>query len=167
MLEGRAEEARARLRAAADLYRRSMECAPPASYGRLIGMVKAAVLAGEPDDAAAQVLRELPAPDSPTAWYAVALAALATGDDELAARAADGMRAGGAALGRAAEAVAALAGGDAARYAAALRAIVADFEARDEHLTGVPFADTALALERLAEPRGLAAGVASPLLPRR
>ena len=51
------------------------------------------------------------------------------------------------------------------RYAAAVRAIVADFESRDEHLTGVPVADTALMLERLAEARGLAAHPASALLP--
>ena len=67
------------------------------------------------------------------------------------------MRAGSPAFGRAADAIEALAGGDAEAYAAAVRAIVADFEAREEHLTGVPVADTALMLERLAEPRGLAA----------
>jgi hypothetical protein len=44
-------------------------------------------------------------------------------------------------------------------------AIVADFEGRDEHLTGVPIADTALMLERLAGARGLAAHPASALLP--
>jgi hypothetical protein len=44
-------------------------------------------------------------------------------------------------------------------------AIVADFEGRDEHLTGVPIADTALMLERLAG--GLASRPASPLLPPR
>jgi uncharacterized protein len=42
---------------------------------------------------------------------------------------------------------------------------VADFETREEHLTGVPIADTALVLERLAEPRGLAVYPLSPLLP--
>ena len=55
--------------------------------------------------------------------------------------------------------------GDTAAYRAAVDAIVADFAARSEHLTGVPIADTALMLERLAAERGMAAGVRSPLLP--
>ena len=75
------------------------------------------------------------------------------------------MRAGSAAFGRAADAIEALADGDDEAYAAAARAIVADFEGREEHLTGVPVADTALMLERLAEPRGLAAHPRSALLP--
>jgi hypothetical protein len=43
-------------------------------------------------------------------------------------------------------------------------AIAADFETREEHLEGVPIADTALMLERLAAARGMACGPASPLL---
>ncbi|HWT26182.1 MAG TPA: hypothetical protein VN213_21925, partial [Solirubrobacteraceae bacterium] len=39
--------AAAELRAAAELYRRSWEAAPPRSFGRLVGMLKAAVLAGD------------------------------------------------------------------------------------------------------------------------
>ena len=75
------------------------------------------------------------------------------------------MREGSAAFGRAADAISGLAARDGDAYAAAVRAIVSDFEGRDEHLTGVPVADTALMLERLAEPRGLAAHPASALLP--
>jgi hypothetical protein len=63
------------------------------------------------------------------------------------------------------EALAALAGGDAGRYRAALDAIVADFAAREQHLSGVAVADTAMVLERLAEPRGMAVRPASPLIP--
>ena len=103
--------------------------------------------------------------DSPPAWWALALAALAADDDALARRAADGMRSGSDAFGRAADAVAALAGRDRAAYAAAVHAIVADFEARDTHLTGVPIADTALVLERLAERHGVAVHPRSALLP--
>ena len=77
------------------------------------------------------------------------------------------MRAGSPAFGRAADAITAIAARDADGYAAAVRAIVEDFEQREEHLTGVPVADTALMLERLAEPRGLAAHPASALLPAR
>jgi hypothetical protein len=42
---------------------------------------------------------------------------------------------------------------------------VRDFEGREQHLSGVAIADTGLMLERLAERREMAAGVASPLLP--
>ena len=71
----------------------------------------------------------------------------------------------GEAFARTGRALAALAASDAPAYAAALADIVADFEARDQHLSGVPIADTALVLERLAEPRGIAARPRSPLLP--
>jgi hypothetical protein len=75
------------------------------------------------------------------------------------------MRQGSDPLGRAAAAVAALADGDRARYGAAIGLVVADFEGREEHVTGVPIADTALVLERIAARRGIASGVTSPLLP--
>jgi predicted CoA-binding protein len=102
---------------------------------------------------------------TPPSWWALALAALADGDDDAARRAADGMLAGSEAFGRAAGAVAALARRDRQAYAGMLAAIVADFETREEHLTGVPIADTALVLDRLAERRGMAAHPPSPLLP--
>ncbi|MDQ3849196.1 MAG: hypothetical protein M3296_01080, partial [Actinomycetota bacterium] len=79
--------------------------------------------------------------------------------------AADAMRQGSPAFVRAADAIGALADRDADRYARAVADIVVDFEHRDEHLTGVPFADTALMLERLADARDLAWHPASPLLP--
>ena len=40
------EAARAAFAQAAELYRESWEVAPPSAYGRLVGMVKSAVLAG-------------------------------------------------------------------------------------------------------------------------
>jgi hypothetical protein len=169
LLAGDAANAEAAMRAAADAYRRSWEVAPPTSFGRLVGMLKAAVIAGDAGEEAAYARRALPdppdPPESPTAGYAVALAALVQGDDGLAAAAARGMRSGGPAFARAADAVEALATGDGDAYAAAVAAIVADFEVRDRHLTGVPIADTALMLERLAERRGLACRPRSPLLP--
>jgi hypothetical protein len=153
-------------RAAARLYRESWEAAPPASYGRLIGMLKAAVLAGDAGEAAVYARGSLgDAAGSAPARYALAIAALVQGDDDEAEAAAEGMRGGSEAMVRAADAIAALAAGDAAAYADALRAIVDDFEGREQHLTGVPIADTALMLERFAAARGMAAGVESPLLP--
>jgi predicted CoA-binding protein len=157
-------DARPALRRAADRYRASWEAAPPRAFGRLVGYAKASILAGE--DPAAYVRGQLgDEADSPPAAWALALAALSAGDDELATRAAEGMRAGSDAFGRAADAVGALAAGDRDAYRAAVHAIVDDFERRDEHLTGVPIADTALVLERLAERRLLAAHPRSALLP--
>jgi predicted CoA-binding protein len=158
------EDARPALQRAAAAYRRSWEAAPPGSYGRLIGYAKASVLAG--DNPVEYVTGQLGAEDrTPPACWARALAYLADGNDVRADRAADGMRAGSEAFGRAAEAITALAAGDRARFAAAQQAIVADFEGRETHLTGVPIADTALVLDRLAEHRGLAAHPDSDLLP--
>ena len=159
-------DAREPLGRAARAYRASWEAAPPRSFGRLVGYAKATILAG--GDPSAFVREQAGEGDSPPSWWALALAALAAGDDGAAARAAraaEGMRGGSEAFGRAADAVAALARGDRDGYAAALAAIVADFEGRENHLTGVPIADTALVLERLAERRGLAAHPSSPLLP--
>jgi uncharacterized protein len=157
------DDAREPLRRAAAAYRTSWEAAPPRSFGRLVGYAKASILAGE--NPAGYVHERLGEPDSPPAFWALALAALADGDDATAARAAEGMRAGSEAFGRAAAAVAGLADGDRDAYAAAVRSIVDDFEGREEHLTGVRIADTALVLERLAERRGIAAHPVSPLLP--
>ena len=149
------------------LYRESWESAPPGGYGRLVGMLKAAILRGDADAAAAYARAALGAQDSsPTAAYALALACLAVGDDAEATTGAEGMAAGGEAFERTAAALAALAGHDAVAYATALTAVIADFEARDVHLTGVPIADTAVVLERLAEPRGMSQRPTSPLLPR-
>src|SRR5918999_1245737 len=159
------DDASEELRAAAALYRSSWEAAPPASYGRLIGMLKAAVLAGDAREEALYARGSLgDAAGSAPASYALAIAALVEGDD---AAAAEGMRGGSEAMVRAADAIAALAAGDEEEYGRAVRAIVEDFEGRDEHLTGVPIADTALMLERLAAARGMACGITSPLLPSR
>jgi hypothetical protein len=159
--------ARAAFLAAAELYRRSWEAAPPGSYGRLVGMLKSAVLAGGGEAEADYALAALgdEQEGSPTACYALALSALINGDDSAAKRTAAGMGAGSDPFGRTAAAIAALADRDQGAYTASLEAIVRDFEGREQHLTGVPIADTAAMLERLAEPRGMAAQLASSLLP--
>jgi hypothetical protein len=167
LLAGDGEAARAAFAAAAELYRRSWEVAPPGGYGRLVGMLKSAVLAGGGEGQADYVQAALADEQegSPTASYARAIAALITGDDAAVKRSAARMRTGSDAFGRAADAIAALADRDEDAYAASLRAIVRDFEGREQHLSGVAIADTGLMLERLAERREMAAGVASPLLP--
>ncbi|WDT94356.1 hypothetical protein JDY09_03660 [Thermoleophilum album] len=174
LLAGRRSEAEARYRDAAAAYFASWRSAPPESYGRLIGYVKCAVLAGSNAAAAGRTALDalkaagvdlagvLP---SPACAYAVALAALAAGERELARRAAAAMAAGGGAFERTAAAIAAIASGDSERYEQALAAIVRDFEQRDDHLTGIAIADTAVVLRRLGERSGLGTSVASPLLP--
>jgi hypothetical protein len=167
LLAGDAAAAAPILREAAATYRASWEAAPPGGYGRLVGMLKDAILAGDAVDDATYVRAALAGDESesPTAAYALALASLAIGDEigtEVAARS---MRAGGEAFDRTADALAALAGRDQPAYAVALAAIIADFEARESHLTGVAIADTALALERLAAARGMAQRPVSPVMP--
>jgi hypothetical protein len=154
------------LREAERCYRESWEAAPPGSFGRLVGELKAAILRGDAGPAAAHARAALGHEDeSPTAAYALALACLATGDDAEATAAAARMATGGEAFERTAAALAALSRRDEVEYATALRAVIADFEGRDSHLTGVAIADTAVVLERLAEARGLQQRPASPLFP--
>ncbi|HEU4702207.1 MAG TPA: hypothetical protein VFS37_06955 [Conexibacter sp.] len=168
LLRGDAARSRTLFREAAERYRSSWEAAGPQAFGRLIGFLKASVLWGEGGHAAAYVREALvgePA-TSPVASYALALAATIQGDDELALSAVEGMRASDdAAFGRTADALHALAVADRDGYAAALTAIVADFAAREDHLTGVAFADTAVMLERLAARREMAVRPASAVMP--
>lgn len=164
------DEARVAFREAADMYRQSWEAAPPGSFGRLVGMLKCAVLAGGGAREARYARRALgdaarAGAESPTASYAQALAALILDLDVEAQVWALAMSAGSDAFKRTAEAVAALAAWDGGRYAVALAEIVHDFEARTEHLTGVAIADTAVVLDVLAARRGFAVTMASPVLP--
>src|SRR5215217_2351466 len=130
LLDGDAALGGERLAEAVARYRASWELAPPRSYGRLVGMLKAAVIAGDATEAAAYARAAVPEADSPPSSYVRAVAALVEGDDAAAASFADGMRAGSAAFGRAADAITALAARDASAYAAGVRAIVDDFEHR-------------------------------------
>ena len=139
-------------REAASLYWTSYGLAPPTSYGRLVGMLKAAVLGGGGSEEAARVRALLPdGGSSPTSCYAVAIAALIEGDDARAARAADGMRGGGDAFARAADAISAIVARDDAAATRAIVAIEADFAARDAHVTGVAIADTAVLFTTLRQ----------------
>jgi hypothetical protein len=167
LLAGDAPAARLAFAEAAVLYRRSWEAASATSYGRLIGMLKSAVLAGTGEPEARYVQAQLALDDSatPAAAYAHALAALILGEERTARQWSEEMRTGGEAFIRTAAAISGLAGGEATDYAAALGQIVDDFEARAQHLTGVAIADTALMLQELAARRGLAAQIRSSVLP--
>lgn len=170
LMQGRRAEAAGWLVRAAERYRESWPDAPPASWGRLIGAVKARILAGDWEGAAADAawaLEQGPAEaDSPIGRYAACLAALVLGDDDAAAALAEPLlRAADEFPRPVAEALAALAGGDAPGYAEAAACVLESFESRDAYLEDVPVADTVMVLEALARRRGVAAGLSSPLLP--
>jgi hypothetical protein len=166
LLAGEERAAAEALLEASRLYRESWELASPTRFGRLIGMLKAAVIAGDASSAAAYARTQLPDPvESAPASYALAIAALVERDDGTARGASAGMRSASPPFVRTADAIDGLLDHDVERYAGAIDEIVADFESREDHLTGVPIADTAIMLERLAEARGMACRPASPLLP--
>ena len=167
LLAGDTTGAREAFGEAAALYRQSWELASATSYGRLIGMLKSAVLSGGGEPEARFARSELSGrgTDSAAAAYALALAALVLGDDAAAVRASEQMLGGSDAFARTARAIAAIAAGEREQYADALAEIVRDFEQRAEHLTGVAVADTALMLQLLAARRGIAAVLSSGVLP--
>jgi hypothetical protein len=147
---------------ARDAYAASHAETGPSSWGRLVGGLKMAILAGDGAEALARTAAaEVGQPQSPASAYVLALARVTLGERPDVTLMLDA----GGAFERTGRALAAIDAGDRTAYTAALQAIVADFAARDEHLSGVPIADTALVLERLAEPRGMDVGRAAGILP--
>ena len=171
LMQGRGAEAAGWFARSAERYRESFEHAPPGSWGRLIGAVKARILAGDWEGAhtdARWALEQGPAKsDSPIGRYAAVLAALALDDDETAARLTPALQSGPeSAFPRpVARALAALARHDGNAYAKAVARVLESFETRDAYLEDIPVADTVIVLEALAERRGLGAGLRSELLP--
>lgn len=146
-------DARPALLRARDAYLASHAETGPASWGRLLGALKMAILAGDGAAAIAQRAQAEVGPgDTPAAAYLRALAQV-TLDERPDVNV---MLATGDAFARTGRALQALGDRDQSAYAAALHEIVADFAARDQHLSGVAVADTALVLERLAAGRGMA-----------
>jgi len=155
---------------AARRWRESFAEAPPGSWGRPIGAVKARLLAqdweGAQDDARWALEAGAAEADSPIGGYAAALALLVLGDDDAARRHADDIRIRDdfpAAVGDALAMIAA--GTDAIGYVEAVEAVLESFETRDEYVEDIPVADTVLVLQALAERRDLVAELDSPLLP--
>jgi hypothetical protein len=167
---GRGDEGVRWLLRAADRYRESRPDAPPGSWGRPIASMKARLIAGDVDGARADADWALGAgaagSESPIGLYAAALAHLVRGEDAEAGWLAEGLRDRDDFPRPVADSLAALAGGDTAGYETAVRALLADFETREEFLEDVPVADTVLVLQVLAEPRGLTATLVSSMLPR-
>jgi hypothetical protein len=170
LMQGRRDEANVWLARAADTYRESWANAPPGSWGRPIGAMKSRLIAGDLSGARADATWALEAraaeSESPIGRYAASLGSLTLGEDgdarDLALTLADADAIPPAVT----DSLLALAAQDATGYGAAIQALVADFEAREEFLEDVPVADTVLAFQALAEQRRIAPRLASPLLPR-
>src|SRR5579859_1467675 len=169
LMAGRRDEAADWFARAAERYRESFVDAPPGSWGRPIGAVKARLLAGDREAAADEARWALSAgaatSDSPIGRYAACLALLVLGDDSAAGEFASAL------VGRddfpddVARALAALAVSDEAEYRSAVADVLQSFVTRDDYLEDIPVADTVVVLQTLAASRGLGAELASPLLP--
>lgn len=154
------------LRQAAARYRESWDAGgAPDAWGRPIGAIKALLIAGDagrdhglPDNSlllAARWALDVGAAEaeSPIGRYAAVLAFLVLERDDEAAALVPTL---GADLpGEVADALAALVHREPEAYAEAASRIRRSFEAREFHLEDVPVPDTALALDALAERRGL------------
>ena len=169
LMLGRRDEAAAALTRAAERYRESFADAPPDSWGRPIGAVKARVIAGDSDGAAADARWALDAgaatAASPIGRYAAALACLVLEDYEQARFHADAIRTRDDFPADVGDALAFVAAHDVIGYAIAVDSVLESFESRDEYLEDIPVADTVLVLQELAARRGIAAELSSPLLP--
>jgi hypothetical protein len=169
LMDGRAGEASEWLHRAAERYRESIAEAPPGSWGRPIGAMKALVLAGDwpgAEDAGRWAL-ELGAAEAetPIGRYAGTLALLVLGRDADAQPLAGTLRERDDFPRDVAEALAALAASDRPGYVSAIERVLESFENREEYLEDIAVADTVLVLQALAARRELTADLVSPLLP--
>jgi hypothetical protein len=169
LMDGRTGEASEWFRRAAERYRESIVDAPPGSWGRPIGAMKALILAGDwpgAEDAARWAL-ELGAADaeSPIGQYASALALLVLGRDHDAVIHADAIRTHDEFPHDVGDALAFVAAQDVVGYTYAVESVLESFETREEFLEDIPVADTVLVLQALAARRGFVAELSSPLLP--
>ena len=169
LMQGRDIEAAGWFARSAERYRESWSDAPPGSWGRLIGALKARILAGDWEGAEADArwaLEQDPSGGgSPIGAYAAALAQLILGEDAEAAKLTSALLADEDFPPAVATALSALARGDAAGYGAAVAAVLSSFEERGSYLEDIPVADTVIVLEALAERRGMATQLTSGLLP--
>jgi hypothetical protein len=154
---------------AAERYRESYAGAPPGSWGRPVAMIKNRVLGGDwpgAEEASRFALGEgAGTAGSPIARYAACLASLVLGDWDDARVHADAIRVRDDFPAAVGDALAMIAAEDPVGYVEAVEAVLESFETRDDYLEGIAVADTVLVLQSLAARRGLAAELASPLLP--
>jgi hypothetical protein len=169
LMDTETQSAREWFERAATRYRESYDDAPPASWGRPIGILKARVLAGDWDAAVADgrwtLQQDAAEAESPIGRYAACLALLVLGRDEEARPIADGLRTNANFPSDVGDALAMIAVQDPVGYSEAIEAVLRSFEARDEYLEDLPVADTVMVLQALAQRRGIAAELSSPFLP--
>jgi hypothetical protein len=168
LMDGRIDEANGWLRCAAARYRESWQEAPPDSWGRPIGAMKALLLAGDDATDAAHWALDAGAADaaSPIGRYAGTLAQLVLGRDADARALASTLQGEDDFPPDVADALATIAAADRAGYAIAIEGVLDSFETRTDFLEDVPVADTVLVLQRIAAQRDLAVELrASPRLP--
>jgi hypothetical protein len=169
LMAGDTRKAREWFDQAVETYRESFALAPPGSWGRPIGMIKARVLSGDWEGAEAEsrwTLEQGAAEtDSPIGRYAACLALLLLGRDEEARMLADGLRTRADFPSSVGDALAMIAAEDPVGYIEAVEAVLESFEARDEYLEDLPVADTVIVLQAIASRRSMAAELSSPLLP--
>jgi hypothetical protein len=169
LMQGRPDEAAEWFRRAAARYRESFAGAPPDSWGRPIGAVKALVLAGDwpaAEEAARWALDTGAAgAPSPIGRYAAALASLVLGDDAEGREQADAIRTRDDFPSDVGDALAYLAAQDIVGYTEAVESVLDSFETREQYLEELPVADTVLVLQALARRRGIEVELSSALLP--
>ncbi len=169
LMLGQSNEANVWLVRAAETYRESWPDAPPGSWGRPIGAMKSRLIAGDLAGARQDAGWALDAgaadSESPIGRYAAALALLVRGEDAAVGPLAETLVGAEAIPRGVTDALVALARSDESGYERAIRALLDDFEARDEFLEDIAVADTVLALQALAAERGSSVPLTSPLLP--
>ena len=169
LMGGNTESAREWFGRAVDRYRESYADAPPGSWGRPIGILKARILAedwsGAEADAEWTLEQGAAEAPSPIGRYAACLALLVLGRDEEARVLADGLRTHGDFPAEVGDTLAMLAAQDTVGYVEAVEDVLESFETREEYLEDVPVADTVMVLQALAARRNMTAELSSPLLP--
>ena len=157
------------LQRAAERWRESYANAPPGSWGRPIGAIKALILAGDwagAEEASRWTLEEGAAEaESPIGRYAAALACSVLGDWEHARVHADLIRIRDDFPRDVGDALAMVSAEDVVGYVGAIESVLESFETREGYLEDVPVADTVLVLQALATRREMAAELDSELLP--
>ncbi|MDQ2983924.1 MAG: hypothetical protein M3R70_08400 [Actinomycetota bacterium] len=170
LMQGDREAAADWFRRAAERYRESFAEAPPGSWGRPIGAIKARILAGDLDGAEDDSRWALEAgaaeAESPIGKYAAALAQLMLGDHDAARAHADEIRTLEDFPNDVGDALAFISAADVLGYSTAVESVLESFERREEYLEDIAVADTVLVLQALAERRGIQpAELESSLLP--
>jgi hypothetical protein len=169
LMSGDTHRAQTWFHRAVERYRESYVLAPPGSWGRPIGMIKARILSrdwdGAEEESRSTLEQGAAEVDSPIGRYAACLALLVLGRDREARVLADGLRTHADFPAEVGDALAFVAAQDPVGYVEAVEAVLESFETREEYLEDLPVADTVMVLQALAAQRDMAAELSSPLLP--